>query len=293
MSYRHTRAHNTLLIDGIGQPFSTKGYGKVVRMLGGQHISYCLGDASNAYSGISEYPMWIENFRNAKIGQSAENGFGETPLKKYRRHLFLLHPDIVVVYDELEAEKPVCWEWLLHSPVEFRVDEKENKLTTTYPEKKFSSVAQLFSHSSCSITQTNEFVVAPDPKKFRKGRTYPNQWHMTASFEKSSANRILTIIRIQPDGTTVPQLMRDGNDFRVGDWEITAELDTAKQADILIRNVENGALFSFGNQNLQIEGRSYQREQGSSLLYDEMDGQWTVREMQDREPQPTGATPEM
>ena len=116
---------------------------------------------------------------------------------------------------------------------------------------------------------------------------------MTASFEKSSANRILTIIRIQPDGTTVPQLMRDGNDFRVGDWEITAELDTAKQADILIRNVENGALFSFGNQNLQIEGRSYQREQGSSLLYDEMDGQWTVREMQDREPQPTGATPEM
>lgn len=293
MSYRHTRAHNTLLIDGIGQPFSTKGYGKVVRMLGGQHISYCLGDASNAYSGISEYPMWIENFRNAKIGQSAENGFGETPLKKYRRHLFLLHPDIVVVYDELEAEKPVCWEWLLHSPVEFRVDEKENKLTTTYPEKKFSSVAQLFSHSSCSITQTNEFVVAPDPKKFRKGRTYPNQWHMTASFEKSSANRILTIIRIQPDGTTVPQLMRDGNDFRVGDWEITAELDTAKQADILIRNVENGALFSFGNQNLQIEGRSYQREQGSSLLYDEMDGQWTVREMQDREPQPTGATPEI
>ena len=173
------------------------------------------------------------------------------------------------------------------------MDEKENKLTTTYPEKKFSSVAQLFSHSSCSITQTNEFVVAPDPKKFRKGRTYPNQWHMTASFEKSSANRILTIIRIQPDGTTVPQLMRDGNDFRVGDWEITAELDTAKQADILIRNVENGALFSFGNQNLQIEGRSYQREQGSSLLYDEMDGQWTVREMQDREPQPTGATPEM
>ena len=103
MSYRHTRAHNTLLIDGIGQPFSTKGYGKVVRMLWATH-SYCLGDASNAYSGISEYPMWIENFRNAKIGQSAENGFGETPLKKYRRHLFLLHPDIVVVYDELEAE---------------------------------------------------------------------------------------------------------------------------------------------------------------------------------------------
>lgn len=293
LSYRHTRAHNTLLIDGIGQPFSTKGYGKLVRMLNGQNISYCLGDASNAYSGISEYPMWEKNFKNAKVEQSVENGFGETPLKKYRRHLFLLHPDIVVIYDELEADKPVRWDWLLHSPVEFQINEKENSLTTHYPEKKFSSVAQLFSHSACTMKQTDQFVAPPDPKKFRKGNSYPNQWHMTATFEKSAANRILTIIRIQPDGTPVKELTRDNDTFRIGSWEITAELDAAKPSELLILNSKNGAVFSFGNQNPSIKGKDYQRAKGSSLLYDKMDGKWAVREMSDREPQATGAVPEM
>ena len=40
MSYRHTRAHNSLLVNGIGQPYSTEGYGSVTRAMGGQHISY-------------------------------------------------------------------------------------------------------------------------------------------------------------------------------------------------------------------------------------------------------------
>lgn len=293
LSYRHTRAHNTLLIDGIGQPFSTKGYGKLVRMLNGQNISYCLGDASNAYSGISEYPMWEKNFKNAKVEQSVENGFGETPLKKYRRHLFLLHPDIVVIYDELEADKPVRWDWLLHSPVEFQINEKETTLTTHYPEKKFSSVAQLFSNSACTMKQTDQFASPTDPKKFRKGTSYPNQWHMTAAFEKSAANRILTIIRIQPDGTPIKELTRDNDTFRIGSWEITAELDAAKPSEILILNAKNGSVFSFGDQNPQIKGKDYQRAKGSSLLYDKMDGKWAVREMSDREPQPTGAMPGM
>ena len=66
----------------------------------------------------------------------------------------------------------------------------------------------------------------------------------------------------------------------------------AKQADILIRNVENGAPLALAIRIYRSKAVVIS-EQGSSLLYDEMDGQWTVREMQDREPQPTGATPEM
>lgn len=65
MSYRHTRTHNTILIDGIGQPFSTKGYGMIMRAGSGNSISYCLGDASNAYSGISDDELWINAFEKA------------------------------------------------------------------------------------------------------------------------------------------------------------------------------------------------------------------------------------
>lgn len=291
LSYRHTRAHNTILVDGIGQSFSTKAYGKVVRMLNGENISYCLGDASNAYSGISEYPMWEKNFLNSKVEQSVENGFGETPLKKYRRHLFLLHPDIVVIYDELEADKPVRWDWLLHSPVQFQINEQQNLLTTVYPEKKFTAVAQLFSNSNCALTQTDLFVSPPDPKMMKKGTECPNQWHMTATFDKSSANRILTVIRIQPDGKGLKKLIRKENNFQVGHWEITAELNAAKPAELFIRNTENGSIFSLGNQHLKIEGKDYQREKGTSVLFDVIDGAWTIHEMSDTEPKPTGAVP--
>ena len=291
LSYRHTRAHNTILVDGIGQPFSTKGYGKVVRMLGGDNISYACGDASNAYSGISEYPMWIKNFKLSKVEQSVENGFGETPLKKYRRHILLLHPDIVVIYDELEADKPVRWDWLLHSPVQFDINEQECRLTTVYPDKKFTAVAQLFSNSNCTMTQTDRFVAAPDPKKMKKGVKYPNQWHMTAAFEKSPVTRILTVIRIQPDGKPLRKLTRDGNSFRMDPWRITAQLDPSKPAELFIRNAKNEAVFSLGNKNLKIEGGDYKREQGSSVLYDVMDGAWTIHEMTDTEPQVTGAMP--
>lgn len=292
LSYRHTRAHNTILVDGIGQPFSTKGYGKVVRMLGGDNISYACGDASNAYSGISEYPMWIKNFKASQIEQSVANGFGETPLKKYRRHILLLHPDIVVIYDELEADKPVRWDWLLHSPVQFGINEQERLLTTVYPENKFTAVAQLFSNSGCTMTQTDRFVAAPDPKKMKKGKEYPNQWHMTASFEKSPATRILTVIRIQPDGKTLRKLTRtNGNNFRMDPWRITAQLDPSKPAELFVRNAKNGAIFSLGNKNLKIEDEEYKREQGSSVLYDVIDDAWTIHETTDTEPQATGAMP--
>ena len=83
LSYRHTRAYNTLLVDGIGQPFSTRAYGNIVRMFNGKHISYALGDASNAYCGISEYPMWQKNFSAQNLKQSRENGFGETQVPLY------------------------------------------------------------------------------------------------------------------------------------------------------------------------------------------------------------------
>ena len=175
LSYRHTRAHNTILVDGIGQPFTTRAYGKLVRMLSGENISYACGNASNAYCGLTDYPMWQKNFKNAKVEESVANGFGETPLKKYRRHILLLHPNIVVIYDELEAGKPVRWDWLLHSPVQFKFDEngKDKILTTYYPEKKFTSIARIFSNSDCKLSQTDRFFSLPTPRRCAKAGNIP------------------------------------------------------------------------------------------------------------------------
>ena len=190
MSYRHTRAHNSLLVNGIGQPYSTEGYGSVMRAMGGQHISYCLGDASHAYRGISNDPMWVGYFKQAGIEQTPENGFGATPLTKYRRHVLMLHPHTVIVYDELEASEAVRWEWLLHSPTEFKMDATKKTLSTNNKIKGWMAVTQLFGGHVFTLSQTDRFVVPPAIT----GAEYPNQWHLTARVDGCSATRFLAIL---------------------------------------------------------------------------------------------------
>ena len=290
LSYRHTRAHNTLLIDGIGQPFTTRAYGNIVRAFSGEHISYALGDASNAYCGISEYPMWVTNFAKQHLEQSVENGFGETPLTLYRRHIFLLHPDKIVIYDEMEAKKPVRWDWLLHSPVKFSIDEQTCKLVTRNEEKQFTSVAQLFSRQDCKITQTDRFVVPPNQENAVRGEVFTNSWHLTASFTPGKRNRILTIIQVQPDGKQAVGIQRDGNLFQCGDWTIEAELDVKKPASLYITNKTNQAVFGYGKSSLLINDKSYRPiDKTASLLFDKIDGSWQMQERMDRKPQLTGS----
>ena len=43
-----------------------------------------------------------KNFEAAGLEQTPEYGFGKTPLTKYLRHILVLRPGIVVIYDEME-----------------------------------------------------------------------------------------------------------------------------------------------------------------------------------------------
>ncbi len=284
LSYRNTRAHNTLLIDGIGQPFTTRAYGNILRMFNGEHISYALGDASNAYCGISEYPMWQKNFANHNLKQSRENGFGETPLRKYLRHIFLLHPNIVVIYDELEADKAVNWDWLLHSPVKFDIDVSTATLTTKDKTNRYKSVARLFSEQKYMITQTDKFAAPPNQKNAVRGEDFTAPWSLTASFGPGKKNRILTIIQIEADGNNAVEIFHsDGNNFQCGDWAINAELDTKRPASLFIHNDKSQATFSYGKAKPVINGKVYEcKDKYASILYDRFNDKWETKEMKDK-----------
>ena len=279
MSYRHTRAHNSLLVNGIGQPYSTEGYGSVMRAMGGQHISYCLGDASHASRSISNDPMWVDYFKQAGIEQTPENGFGATPLTKYRRHVLMLHPHTVIVYDELEASEAVRWEWLLHSPTEFKIDAVKKTLSTDNKTKGWVAVTQLFGGHVFTLSQTDRFVVPPAIT----GAEYPNQWHLTARVDGCSATRFLAIIQVGDEAVSI--INRDGDTFNVGDWTIKAVLDASKAPELTVSHRTEQAVFSYGTDNPALNGNFYSRQlTGSSLLYDEIDGAYQVVEMTDRSP---------
>ncbi|WP_408962264.1 DUF4962 domain-containing protein [Phocaeicola plebeius] len=282
MSYRHTRAHNSILVDGIGQPFSTEGYGMLLRAAGGEHIGYCLGDASHAYCGISEDPMWIESFQKAGIEQTPENGFGETPLTKYRRQMIMLYPDIVLIYDELEASCPVRWDWLLHSPTAFEWTDSQKQFTSHLQDGGVA-VAAMFCEHPCEVSQTDLFAVPPtsvpnDPQ-------YPNQWHLTVSVPGQAKCRLLTLVQVKPDAKSVQPITQEGDCLLCGPWKIEVNLSSEKPENLCVTNTECGAVYSYGSSSPWLGGKPYYRQyRNSSLLYDEVDGEFTVSEMTDCTP---------
>lgn len=223
MSYRHSRAHNTILVNGIGQPYTTRAYGQIREATEEEGVSYAVGDASHAYCGISDDPMWQAYFEAAGITQTPENGFGETPLSKYLRHVMVLHPDqIVLIYDELEATEPACWDWLLHSPDPLLADETQQMVSSHNADKRFIATTQLYSSAPLTLSVTDQFRVPPA----LSGPQYPNQWHFTARAESQQALRVLAIIQVKDETEGAWIITRpDKNHFRIGSWSIEATLD--------------------------------------------------------------------
>ncbi|MDE6778795.1 MAG: DUF4962 domain-containing protein, partial [Alistipes sp.] len=280
-SYRHSRAHNTILVDGIGQPFSTSAYGMVTRAMGGEHILYCLGDASQAYRGGND-AMWVENLAKAGIAETPENGFGPTPLECYRRHVVLLPPDKVLIYDELSAASDVEWQWLLHSPVEFAIDAASRRLTTR-PAAGLAAETRIFASQTPSWSQTSQFVTPPDMSLADPGQECPDQWHLTVRFGPSSACRVLALMQIGPSSSARDEAVETPDGVRFGRWTISAELDTAKPAALSVRDTESIAQLDYGCGNPVLNGKAYERVQaGSTILYDLVDGRYCAEEQSDR-----------
>ena len=285
LQYRNTRGHNTVMINNIGQPFTTRAYGNITRALNGDNLAYFAGDASQAYCGQTENTYWIKCFAEAGLSQTAQYGFGDNPLNCYKRQIFMLRPDKVVIYDELGADQPATWQWLLHSPVEFHV--AGNKVTTTYIVKGgFTSVAQIFSDQTPTITTTNKWFQGGEPAD-QDPVKYPKEWHLTAEFASCAQSKILTVIQISDDGR-VDDIWRVDDNFKIGDWEVDAELSADKPAAISIVNRLTGTVFNNSNQTLIINGTPYQRRQeNSSILYDAVHGEKQVQEIGDKKLQVT------
>lgn len=236
--YKHSRGHNTVLIDNKGQLSGTpNGYGWIVRYLHGQRITYCLGDASNAY--------------------------GSAGLTLFCRHVVFLRPSVVVIYDELEADHAAQWSWLLHCTNKISSDPASNCLTATVPSAP--SKIDFFAQIPLNIDVHNRFD--PPALNWRNrtsgGKTiqYPNQWHASVSPEgKVNKMRYLAIIQVL--GTNdeslfaLPKVL--GNHIvQVGPWSIDAELDPAKSATLEIQSLDRKAALGVNKASVTIASEQY------------------------------------
>ncbi|MEZ4777218.1 MAG: DUF4962 domain-containing protein [Bacteroidia bacterium] len=272
--FKASIGHNTVLIDGKGQPTgSAESYGWIPRFVHGEQITYCLGDASRAYDNEKE------------IKQKAG-------LNRFRRHLVLLRPDIIVIYDELDADHAAAWTWLLHSPDEIEMDKEIQQLTCTT--STAHAQVNIFGSGPVSLELSTKFD--PEPSNYRnitdeEGNIvdFKDQWHIYARpVEKVPATRYLTIfqVRATDDERAFFSPVKQGEGkWKIGEWSIEAEMDAGKMPSLECRKADETAVVSFGKKTI-LAGRKTITPQipGSTVLYEIINGKMIVKEAVDEFP---------
>ena len=269
--YKHTRGHNTVMIDGKGQVFGSKrgkglvqhqteGYGWIARFLHGRRISSCIGDASHAY--------------------------GNAGLTCFRRHLILLRPSTIVVYDELEADHAAQWQWRLHSVCRMTANRRQQHLRTQTKQAK----AQVDLVASVPLVLDVDDRFDPPalnwPKRVINGKVpaeFPKQWHATAGPDgKCRGLRILAIVQVQDRsdaGGPAEVLTGEDGVVSVGDWRIDAQMDPAASASLEIRSRDGRAVLGVDRASVKLGRKLYRAgsRKASILVEATGKGAWVQR----------------
>ncbi len=245
--YQHTKSNNSILVDGEGQPYSTEAYGWVRKFIAGERIAYTQADASEAY----------------KSGETRED-YG---VERFRRHLLLLKPDIIVVYDELEASKPVEWSWLIHSMSRIETDSATRSFRSRFENSE--GVGRLWSTEATHLVLRDTFdVPAINWRASRdasgKLKSYEeDQWHLRAvTSAKVPRNRFLAVLQVSPAATLeniVNANESSSREVKVGSWTIIANLDADQQPMLRISNEEENVIFSLVGETIRLTEGGQQR----------------------------------
>jgi hypothetical protein len=89
-----------------------------------------------------------------------------------------------MIVDELEAPKPVRFDWLLHSYEKMDID--RHARTVTIKRNKARLSVEFISPKDITFSQTDLFTV---PAEFG----LPNQWHLTVSTGENSRSALFVV----------------------------------------------------------------------------------------------------
>ena len=256
---KHTKSMNGVLVNGNGQPYTAESYGNITRFLQGERLAYVKGDASNAY-------------------RSRESG-EDHGVQRFLRHLVLLRPGVLLVYDELEGVAASEWSWLLHAIEGMRYDSISGRFRAQAG--NMAGEGRLWASTPLRHGLSDTFEVAAIPfRGARRGKVeaYPDQWHFKAvNTSPQSRVRFLSVIRIGQDKQAVEMLELPADDgrlrLRVEGWELEATLSVAQEPMLKIRSVDGTVAFSAFGTALQQDGRLYKASMpGNSMLVERKGG---------------------
>ncbi|MDP4680300.1 MAG: DUF4962 domain-containing protein, partial [Cyclobacteriaceae bacterium] len=280
--FKNTRGHNGILINGLGQPFGSEAYGWIPRFINGEQISYVVGDAAQAYSATDADELDDD-------GNPVQNN-EDAGLKRFRRHILMLKPSLVVVYDDLETQKPSEFTFLLNNRNNLKL--KDNEVTVENEHAK--ALSTLFSSNEIDQELSREFLSPPVNWRRKKNADgsmfeFENHFHYKATNKvKTNKMRFLALVQIDPKNgvPSLQQIEVSDNEkvFKVGDWSIEAELNTEKAAVLKVVKSDGSVAFC-SNGVLDLNGKEYGTISGSSKLFEMIEGKPVFQEVVDELPE--------
>ncbi|MFP3905237.1 MAG: heparinase II/III family protein, partial [Armatimonadota bacterium] len=161
-----TIAHNSLLVNGEGQPKSITSRGKI--------------------AGIFDTPTYC-----SFVGEAAEAYAGK--LEVFDRIIVFIRPNVFVCYDELDAPEPSEFSWLFHSFEAADIDEDSREMVIKQREQRLR--VQHLAPETVTYEQSNE---RPYPMETRRWCRFtdncPQQYTIKANTAAAEQERILTLM---------------------------------------------------------------------------------------------------
>jgi hypothetical protein len=188
-------SHNCVLVDGQGaiNRDGNQG-GEIVAFQSGELYGYACGEAENAYGHL---------------------------LDKWRRHVVLVRPSVLILIDDLLAPKSVTYQWLLHALERFKVGVEGRIQRVTSRRRGALLSGQIVASTPLRLSQTDAWPIEPDEGYPTLTRPLPEKrWHLTAETDRVQGVRIACVFSAQGPDEPAPivRLEVDGDRARFG-WD--------------------------------------------------------------------------
>jgi hypothetical protein len=263
-SYGHqTIAHNTIMVDGIGQTlteeFRQQGFrAAVLAYQEGENYTYWMGDATSAYPKQTEIvtkPGTWSEMTQLDYDSSLFGDKGAPQLERFRRHMLFMRDKYLIIYDDLKTkpERPsrFSWRYRVLPQCEMSYDSHEGMLSYSmgdvsvtikhiaFPESlEFLDMKDLDQFKNpitgYDYLKMNKWTAqAMEVEKYRKKVAQHNLWLTTK--EPVSDHHFLTVIYPVKPGTEPPVITRLDNH--------TAKIESGGESDIVSfdKNTEHPA----------------------------------------------------
>ncbi|MGQ9760884.1 MAG: DUF4962 domain-containing protein [Thermogutta sp.] len=171
-----TRSVNSITVDGVDQvPHSAATQGEITAFYTSQEVDCVQGEAGRCY-----------------LDPKAPAQENRQLLRRFTRTIIFLKPEWIVIYDQLAANRPVSYQYWLHSPE--RMEIKNNELIARVG--KVECPVQFLVPQALQMTQTNEYDPNPRP------RINIREWHVKAETkEAASSTEFLVVYHPYQRGT--------------------------------------------------------------------------------------------